>query len=100
MFSINLSVCSYHQWLLFISSALTRRCSDAEERCVQGRPELDQVTMSLDGTHDMNSSLQSKLVLEKKTLEVTYWELQLAYSMLSTYYQKVLPPIGGDAETS
>jgi hypothetical protein len=56
--------------------------------------------MSLDGTHDMNSSLQSKLVLEKKTLEVTYWELQVAYSMLSTYYQKVLPPIGGDAETS
>jgi chromosome segregation ATPase len=33
--------------------------------------------MSLDGTHAMNSSLQSKLVLEKKTLEVTYLELQL-----------------------
>jgi hypothetical protein len=44
--------------------------------------------MSLDGARAMNSSLQSKLVLEKKTHEVTRRELQVAYSMFLTYYQR------------
>jgi hypothetical protein len=35
----------------------------------------------------MNSSLQLKLDLEKKTHEVICLELQVSYSMLSTYYQ-------------
>jgi chromosome segregation ATPase len=48
--------------------------------------------MFLDGARAMNSSLQSKLYLEKKTHEVTRWELQVAYSMLSTYYQRFCHP--------
>jgi hypothetical protein len=32
--------------------------------------------------------LQSKLDMENKTHEVTHRELQVAYSMLSTYYQE------------
>jgi hypothetical protein len=92
MFPVNISLCSYHQWLLIISSALTRWCSDAEVSCAQGQVELDRVTMSLDGARAMNSSLQSKLILEKKTHEVTRQELQVAYSMLSTYYQRFSHP--------
>jgi hypothetical protein len=77
MFPFNLSICSYHRRMLIICSSLTRRSSEAEERCARGRAELDQVTLSLDGVHAMNSSLQSKLVLEKKTHEVTRQELQV-----------------------
>jgi hypothetical protein len=44
--------------------------------------------MFLDGARAMNASLQSKFDLEKKTHEVTRWELQIAYSMLSIYYQR------------
>jgi chromosome segregation ATPase len=48
--------------------------------------------MFLDGVCAMNSSLQSKFDLEKKTHEVTRRELQVAYSMLSTYYQRFSHP--------
>jgi chromosome segregation ATPase len=50
------------------------------------------VTRFLDGAHAMNSFLQPKLDLEKKTHEVTCQELQVAYSMLSTYYQRFSHP--------
>lgn len=40
----------------------------------------------------MNFSLQSKLDMEKKSHKVTRWELQVAYSMLSTYYQEFSHP--------
>lgn len=40
----------------------------------------------------MNFSLQSKLDMEKKSHEVTRRELQVAYSMLSTYYQEFSNP--------
>jgi hypothetical protein len=45
-----------------------------------------------DGACAMDSSLRSKLDLEKKTHEVTHRELQVAYSMLSTYYQRFSHP--------
>ena len=51
--------------------ALTRWCSDAEERCARGKANLDQVTMFLDGASAMNMSLHAKLDSEKKTHEVT-----------------------------
>jgi chromosome segregation ATPase len=40
----------------------------------------------------MNSSLESKLDMEKRTHEVTRRELHIAYSMLSTYYQEFSHP--------
>jgi hypothetical protein len=57
MLPVNFSFCSYHKWFPVISSTLTRRCPDAEERCARGQAEIDQVTMFLDGAHAMNSSL-------------------------------------------
>jgi chromosome segregation ATPase len=71
---------------------MTRRCSDAEERCTRSQEELNQVTEFLDGARAMNSSLQSKLDMEKKTHEVTRRELQIAYSMLSVHYQEFSHP--------
>lgn len=85
---VDSSFCSYHRWLLVISSVLTRQCSDVEERCAQSQEELDQVTMFLDGARAMNTSPQLKFDLEKKTHEVTRLEIQVAYSKLSTYYQR------------
>jgi hypothetical protein len=40
----------------------------------------------------MNSSLHAKLDSEKKAHEVTHRELQVVYSMLSTYYQRFSHP--------
>jgi hypothetical protein len=48
---------SRYQWLLVISSVLTRRCSDAKERCARSQAELDQMTVFLDGACAMDSSL-------------------------------------------
>jgi hypothetical protein len=61
---------SYFLWRSVVSSALTRRCFDAEERCARNQAELDQVTRFLDGARAMISSIQSKLDLEKKTHKV------------------------------
>jgi septal ring factor EnvC (AmiA/AmiB activator) len=72
---------------------MTRWCFDAEERCARNQEELNQVNRFLDGARTMNSSLQSKLDMENKTHEVTR-ELQIAYSMLSTYYQELSHPQG------
>jgi hypothetical protein len=52
-----------------IFSALSRRCSDAEERCAQNQADLDQVTTFLDVARAMNSSLNAKLDSEKKLLD-------------------------------
>jgi hypothetical protein len=71
MLPVHLSFCSYYRSLLIIFLALTRRCSDAAERCAQSQAELDQVTMFLDGAHAMNSSVHAKLDLEKKAHVVT-----------------------------
>jgi hypothetical protein len=67
-------------------------CSDAEERCARNQEDLRQFTGFLDGARAMNSSLQSKLDMERKTHEVNRRELQVAYSMLSTYHQEFSHP--------
>jgi hypothetical protein len=87
MFHVDLSSCSYYRSLLIIFLGLTQRCSDVEDKCTRGQADLDQVTMFLDGARAMNSSLHAKLDLEKKSHKVTRRELQVSYSMLSTYYQ-------------
>jgi hypothetical protein len=75
LFLIGFSFCLYCCLLLVVSLALTQRCSDTEEWCAQNHTELDQVTRFLDGAGAMNSFLQSKLDMEKKTHEVTCQEL-------------------------
>lgn len=66
---------------------MAQRYSDIEERLSRSQAELNQVTGFLDGARAMNTSLQSRFDMEKKIHEVTCRELQVAYSILSTYYQ-------------
>jgi septal ring factor EnvC (AmiA/AmiB activator) len=82
-------MCLTSAWCL---STAARRYSDIEERLARSQAELDQVTGFLDGARAMNTSLQSKLDMEKKSHEVTRRELQVAYSMLSAYYQEYSHP--------
>jgi hypothetical protein len=54
------------------SPALTRRCSDAEERCIQSQANLNQVYALLDSARALNSSLNAQLDSEKMAHEVDF----------------------------
>jgi hypothetical protein len=73
-------------------SAVARGYSNIEEMLVQSQSELDQVAGFLNGVRAMNTSLQSKLDMEKKSHDVTHRVLQVACSILSTYYQEYSHP--------
>jgi hypothetical protein len=82
-------------------SALTRRCSNAKERCAQSHADLNQVSAFLDGARTMNSSLNAHLDSKKRAHEVSSFDCSqyLCVALLLGCLLFFLS-IGGDAKTS
>jgi hypothetical protein len=53
-------------------SALTQRCSDAEEKYTQSQADLNQTSAFLDSAHALNSSLNAQLDSDKMAYEVNF----------------------------
>ena len=54
------------------SSALTQRCSDAEEKYTQSQADLNQTSAFLDNARALNFSLNAQLDSEKMAYEVNF----------------------------